>query len=537
MGTIHWELGDFDRALECFEKGFVLSPTAPHVAANYHAAIGKTETFARGLSIFEEVIQRYPRFSAGIHLLIDIFLKMGRTQSAMDLIETLLLQKSIEPALLDAALAVREKLGPIEIKADQKPTLSLCMIVKNEKAHLAQCLASLKPVVDEMIVVDTGSDDQTRSIAAAFGAQVYRFDWFDDFAAARNHSLAQAHGDWILVVDADEIISTQDHRRLRSILNASPSRKVAFSMVTRNYMNRFNTDGWVANDGVYGADEKSSGWVPSQKVRLFPNNSRIRFEFPVHEIVDHSITRAGFRIKQASIPIHHYGKINRKKAQSKGETYFRIGLRKLEANYDQPKALRELAIQAVELDHFEEAITLWRRLLEQEPSNSKAWTNLSALYIKTGQYRESHQAALNAVNSDPDRKEGHLNLGVSELYVGNAERSAEILGNLLRRHPDYPPAIFFCGAAQVCASGVSAGLKTFAGLKRYPTWQYGVYAFSDLAKGLHRAGHPEYAQRLLDVAEDLYPGGKPLLPLKASQAAGQINIDQRHPIYSEAVCN
>ena len=537
MGMIHWEHGDFNRALDCFEKGFVLSPTAPHVAANYHAALCKTEAFARGSSIFEDAIRRYPRFRKGIHLLIDLYLKIDRTQSAMGLIETLLVQNAIEPGLLDAALAVRQKLGPSEIKADQTPTLSLCMIVKNEAAYLAQCLSSLKPVVDEMIVVDTGSDDQTRSIAAAFGARVYEFDWIDDFAAARNYSLAQANGDWVLVLDADEVIATQDYGRLRAMIKAPKSRKVAFSMVTRNYMNRFNTDGWVANDGVYGAEEKSTGWVPSQKVRLFPNDFRIRFEFPVHEIVDHSIAKAGYRIKQASIPIHHYGKMNRKNAQSKGETYYRIGLKKLEANDDQPKALRELAIQAVELDHFEEAITLWRRLLAQEPSNAKAWTNLSALYIKTGQYWDSNRAALNAVDSDPDRKEGHLNLGVSELYLGNADRSAEILCNLLRRHPDYPSAIFFCGAAQVCASGVSAGLKTFAGLKHYPTWQYSVYAFSDLAKGLHRAGHPAYSQRLLDAAEKLNPGDETLLQLKASLEAGQINMGQGDRTYPEAVCN
>jgi glycosyltransferase involved in cell wall biosynthesis len=537
MGMIHWELGNLEQALECFEKGFVLSPTAPHVAANYHAALCQTEALSRGSSLFQEVLRRYPHFNTGIHLLIDIFLKMGRTQSAMDHIEALLVQNTLVPGLLDAALAVREKLGPTEIKADQTPTLSLCMIVKNEEAYLAQCLASLRPVVDEMIVVDTGSKDQTRSIAAAFGARVFGFDWIDDFAAARNYSLAQARGDWILVMDADEIISTKDHGRLRELIKTSKSRKVAFSMVTRNYMNRNNTDGWIANDGVYGEEEKSTGWVPSQKVRLFPNDSQIRFEYPVHEIVDHALKRAGSSVRPISIPIHHYGKLNRQHAQSKGETYYRIGLKKLEKTGDLPKALSELAIQAAELDHFEEAITLWRRFLEKKPSSSKAWANLAALYVKTKQYGESNQAARKAVDFDPDRKEGHLNLGISELYLGNANLAAEILSSLIKRNPDYLPAIFFCGAAQICASEVSLGLNTFRELKHYPTWQYNAYAFSDLAKGLHRAGHPLYAHRLLAVAEDLNPGDETLLHLKTSLEAGQINIDRDHRTHQEAVCN
>ena len=79
-------------------------------------------------------------------------------------------------------------------------TVSLCMIVKNEEAYLADCLASAKPFVDEMVIVDTGSTDRTVEIAERFGAKVFHFPWCDDFAAARNESLRHASGDWILVL-------------------------------------------------------------------------------------------------------------------------------------------------------------------------------------------------------------------------------------------------------------------------------------------------------------------------------------------------
>jgi tetratricopeptide (TPR) repeat protein len=85
-----------------------------------------------------------------------------------------------------------------------QPILSLCMIVKNERENLPQCLASAKPYVNEMIVVDTGSNDETPEIAAKYGAKVSYFAWQDDFAAARNYSISQASGDWILILDADE---------------------------------------------------------------------------------------------------------------------------------------------------------------------------------------------------------------------------------------------------------------------------------------------------------------------------------------------
>ncbi|MDS3861175.1 glycosyltransferase family 2 protein [Thermosynechococcaceae cyanobacterium BACA0444] len=91
-----------------------------------------------------------------------------------------------------------------------QPFLSLCMIVKNEAAHLARCLASVQAWVDEIIVVDTGSTDETIAIAESFQARIFSFTWCDDFAAARNVSLAQAQGEWIFVIDADEELIVTD---------------------------------------------------------------------------------------------------------------------------------------------------------------------------------------------------------------------------------------------------------------------------------------------------------------------------------------
>ncbi len=93
-----------------------------------------------------------------------------------------------------------------------KPILSLCMIVKDERRNLARCLTSIKPYVDEMIIVDTGSEDGTPEIALQYGAKVSYFEWCDDFAEARNYAISQASGDWILMPDADEeiIVDSED---------------------------------------------------------------------------------------------------------------------------------------------------------------------------------------------------------------------------------------------------------------------------------------------------------------------------------------
>src|SRR3989344_5938628 len=98
-----------------------------------------------------------------------------------------------------------------------KQTISLCMITKDEEKYLEQCLSSVNSLVDEIIIVDTGSNDKTKEIAKKFKAKVFDFKWIDDFSAARNESLKHATKDWILVIDADEII---EQKGLNIIKNA-----------------------------------------------------------------------------------------------------------------------------------------------------------------------------------------------------------------------------------------------------------------------------------------------------------------------------
>lgn len=97
------------------------------------------------------------------------------------------------------------------------PSLSLCMIVRDEEDVLGRCLASVQDLVDEIIVVDTGSKDHTKQVAEQFGARVLDFAWIDDFAAARNFAFAAASGDFILWLDADDVVPAEEHPKLERI--------------------------------------------------------------------------------------------------------------------------------------------------------------------------------------------------------------------------------------------------------------------------------------------------------------------------------
>ncbi|MEN9214722.1 MAG: tetratricopeptide repeat protein [Gloeomargarita sp. DG02_5_bins_242] len=169
--------------------------------------------------------------------------------------------------------------------------ISLCMIVRDEAASLASCLASVQTLVAEMIVVDTGSTDNTIAIAQTAGARVAEFTWHDDFAAARNYSLSLAQGEWIIVLDADEVL-------VPAVIPLIQEAVQQPDLIAVNLLRQ----------------ELGSCQSPYSLVsRLFRNRPDIRFERAYHELIDDSI--AQIRQKEphwrvgslASVALQHQG--------------------------------------------------------------------------------------------------------------------------------------------------------------------------------------------------------------------------------------
>ena len=115
-------------------------------------------------------------------------------------------------------------------------TISLCMIVKNEEGQIADCLAAIRSVVDEIIVVDTGSTDGTQEVAREMGAKVFEFPWKNDFSAARNESIRRATGQYILWLDADDRMDPEEIEKLRQIKSQlSPYRPKAYYLIIQSH--------------------------------------------------------------------------------------------------------------------------------------------------------------------------------------------------------------------------------------------------------------------------------------------------------------
>lgn len=119
-------------------------------------------------------------------------------------------------------------------------TISLCMIVKNEEAVLARCLESITPLMDEIIIVDTGSTDRTKEIAARYNAKIYDYKWQDDFAAARNYCFSLASMEYIYSADADEVLDTENQERF-ALLKEAMLPEVELVQMKYLTKNDFNT--------------------------------------------------------------------------------------------------------------------------------------------------------------------------------------------------------------------------------------------------------------------------------------------------------
>lgn len=166
--------------------------------------------------------------------------------------------------------------------ADLLP-LSVCMIVRNEAHHLPKALASVKGIASEIVVVDTGSTDDTVSIATAMGAKVLHFEWIDDFAAARNTAIGAATQHWILSLDADQQLASDSASVLATALKRDDcmAQVVTIDLYGPSTLNQDLTKG---NSDVEFA---------FKSLRLFRNHPQIRFSGRVHEDVSKSLLSLG----------------------------------------------------------------------------------------------------------------------------------------------------------------------------------------------------------------------------------------------------
>jgi len=158
--------------------------------------------------------------------------------------------------------------------------ISLCMLTLNEEKYLAQALNSVKGLVDEIIIVDTGSTDTTLEIAKQFTQKIFHKPWNNNFAEARNYAIQQATKDWILILDPDEVIAKEDHEEIKQLIK--DPKYLAYALIQASYTNDTKQFTYTPIQEKTKETKNFTGYISCNIIRLFKNHKGITFANPVH---------------------------------------------------------------------------------------------------------------------------------------------------------------------------------------------------------------------------------------------------------------
>jgi hypothetical protein len=339
------------------------------------------------------------------------------------------------------------------------PSLTLCMIARNEAPVLPRCLASVQGLAHHVVIADTGSTDDTPAIAAQHGAEVLHIPWTNDFAAARNASLSPARTPWILVLDADEWLTPANATRIADLAAAPPEHAY--------YLDQKNT-------------EPSGHTTRNALVRLFPNRPEVRFRHPVHEDVVSSLTAASIPIKHTSIEIEHAGYTDPATLAAKvarNKAILETSLAEATNPASEPHLRFHLGCVLSGEGHLEEALTHFDWCIAHAPPTSRiaSISRLHAAECHRHAHRPREALALLPSEPSPQSHPAALMMVAQILHADSPASARPWLEALLDTpdQPHYPPA-------------------PLASLK--------LGAVAALARAWLEAGRPDAAQRLLDLA-------------------------------------
>jgi tetratricopeptide (TPR) repeat protein len=362
-------------------------------------------------------------------------------------------------------------------------TIGLSMIVKNGGEGLRSCLRSVCSVVDQIVIADTGSTDDTVEIAREFGALVVPCPWTDHYAEARNVALAPISTDWVLVLDADEELPAEATRMIPTLLDCS-ERIGGYTVTFRNYfkdrvtgmlgsLSRENKDSNERAKGALSHAEHSN-------CRLFRRHPQIYFTGRIHEGVESQILAAGFEYRDSDINVLHFGylaeesrfaakqeyyytitKLAVEEAPNNPHLWLQMGMSEIRARRDVERAL-ECFEMALKLDpgchdarvligvvhkgkrRYEPAIQSFSELPEDGDLGITKTRGLGDLMLAAERFAEAHVMygrALTLLLSDKAngllalKTEIESKLGYTEVLLGLAEAGLQRLRSAIEADP------------------------------------------------------------------------------------------------------
>lgn len=245
--------------------------------------------------------------------------------------------------------------------------LSLAVIVKDEEELLGRLLDSHRGLMDEAVVVDTGSSDRSVQVAGSCGARVIVQPWRDDFSEARNRALQECRGRWILVLDCDESIAPEDFDAVRKACLTSD--RQAWVLPQWNYTDQIGAPDFLPLPPQDSArPDGARGYVIAHSIRLFPNVPALRYEGVVHETLEPAAVGMGMTLGLLETPIRHFGHLQGPAADARRRAlYGRLLRRKIRGSPGDPRTRRDLAVQLVQEGNKDLARRLLGRTVSESP--------------------------------------------------------------------------------------------------------------------------------------------------------------------------
>lgn len=301
---------------------------------------------------------------------------------------------------------------------NNKQTVSLCMIVKDEEDCLLAAIQSVRNLTDEMIVIDTGSTDNTPKLALASGAKLFHFVWRKDFSKARNFALKQATSDWILILDADEVLESVSSQTFYELLN------------------NIQVEGYFLHiKNILG---QNLGESSDQVVRLFRNKPAYHFEGAIHEQVAPSILRAnnGGGLALAPLTLQHSGYL-KDRLHSKDKFSRNSGIihKELVRNPNNPFLLYCLGIEYYQQNSITEGLRHLRKALEHMSGNEgyfeEVLLNIALGYLRLEETIKLIDFINKALSMYPTHTDFLFLRGIAYLYQMNYREAAVDFNYLL----------------------------------------------------------------------------------------------------------
>lgn len=328
--------------------------------------------------------------------------------------------------------------------------VSLCMIVKDEENCLSACLEAAVPAVDEIIVVDTGSTDRTKAIATGYGTvKVFDFPWADDFAAARNFSLGKASGNWILVLDADEVIEPGARRKLMNF--AAGGERIGQVEIVSEFLS--------------GGEVRRSSSLIS---RFFPNNGEYRYAGAIHEQIvrqgggpqaGRAVPQAGRnisrverdlpRVARTGVVVAHSGYSGETVAQKKkGERNLRILLAALERQPRDPYLACQVGRTYFVMNDYRQARPYLEKALQLIAAEGENGINdVNSVNGLNGMNRVNDVAGARGTPAYLPLL--LVSLGYTLKGLGDFDALFKVLDMAVGLFPDYPDLYFLRGLAYI----------------------------------------------------------------------------------------